>query len=181
MKPKFLAGILLSMMIPFFLAGCNAIFLKNSYGNYYSRLSADSYKRETARLTVMTDKKNHAYRPIAHLYLSLLYSSYKNPEKNYVKAHEELKKYVSLHSQAADDYEIQNLLTLLGEINNIREVRLRSKNEELAAENKTLDELVENQKNELLEKENKIRELEETINKLKNLDMELEKKRKSFR
>jgi len=198
MKRNLYAWIFLIILIPSFLSGCKGILLKGSYGNYYSRLASHGYESEIARLSAMTDEKSPSFRPNAHLYLSLLYSSYNNPNKNYLKALEEMEKYISLVPGASANYEVQNILVLLKEINSVRaesleeialkKVSLKSKNQELLAENEKLEKSVESQKLELTEKEEKIVELEktisqlnETIDKLKNLDMELEKKRKSFR
>lgn len=197
MKPNLNAWILLIIITPLFISGCQGV-LRSSYSSYYSRLAAERYSVEISRLIAMTDESSPNFRANAHLYLSLLHSSHNNPEKNYSKALNELEKYFSLVPSATGNYELQNMLTLLKEINDVKgegyeqiklkSVNLKSKNEELSVENKKLTETVESQKEELSQHEEKVTELEETINqlnetinKLKNLDMELEKKRKSFR
>lgn len=201
MMHKVVARILIIMIFPFFLAGCKAIFLKSSYGNYYSRLAPERYDEEIDRLTKMTDEDSPSFRPIAYLHLSLLYSSYKNPERDYSKALEEMERYVLLDTFGSDRYEVQNILELLREINStesgieedlegieLSNEELRDKNAELVLKNTKLVNFLKGQKKEALEKEGTIEELNvtindlnETIDKLKNLDMELEKKRKSFR
>jgi len=201
MMHKALASVVITMIFSFFLAGCQAVFLKSSYGNYYSRLAPERYDAEIARLIEMTREDSPSFRPIAHLNLSLLYSSYKNPQRDYPLALEHMEKYVSLDAVGSKRYEVQNILALLREINSesaiaeadleriaLSNVELDTKNEELMTENKKLLNYIGDQKKSIEENEEKIKALNATINelhvtidKLKNLDMELEKKRKSFR
>jgi len=72
-------------------------------------LKTVEYSREIARLKKVS--KNHperAERVKAHLYLASLYASYKNPDKDYIKALQHLNRYSALNPKAAKDYDVQN-------------------------------------------------------------------------
>ncbi|MDH3975296.1 MAG: hypothetical protein OEV42_13530 [Deltaproteobacteria bacterium] len=180
MKFNLMAGISLIISLSFFPAGCAPVVLKNSYGNYYARLASDRYEGEINRLTALTDEKSPTFRPDSYLYLSFLYSSYNNPKKDYAMALKAMERYISFVPAGSRSFEVQNLLILLREINGakaegleqikIEKVNLKSKDEALAKKEGKIKALEET-----------INQLNETIDKLKNLDMELEKKRKSFR
>ena len=105
-------------------------------------LKAVEYSREIARLKEMS--KNHAERSErvkAHLHLACLYASYKNPDKDYIKALQHLNRYSALNPKAAKDYDVQNRLHLLREIEQLSEknVKLEQAIEEL----KLLDQQIE--------------------------------------
>lgn len=105
-------------------------------------LNPGDYSREIARLKKVT--KTHpdrSERIKAHLHLSALYASYKNPENDYRKALEELTRYTALNPDAAKEYDVQNWLHFLREICQLREknVKLGQAIEEL----KLLDQQIE--------------------------------------
>ncbi|MDT8316801.1 MAG: hypothetical protein RQ824_02280 [bacterium] len=145
----------------------------SSHGKRFSALVPEVYVSEIKRLNdiVESGPKQGVRIADVHLQLALLHSSYKNPNRDYDMALIEIEKYVALEPKGANDYEIQNLLTLLKTIkrgrNKGRESALLSKNKELVLK---VGELTE-----------EIKGLNETIDKLKQLDVELEKKRKSFK
>jgi len=100
------------------------------------------YSREIAKQKKVT--KSHperSERVKAHLYLARLYASYKNPNKDYALALEELNTYISLNPKAAKEYAVQNRLHLLKEIEQLSEknVKLEQAIEEL----KLLDQQIE--------------------------------------
>ena len=105
-------------------------------------LKTVEYSREIARLKkVIKSHPKRSERVKAHLYLASLYASYKNPNKNYNKALEELNRYISLNPKAAKEYDVQNRLHLLREIEQLSEknVKLEQAIEEL----KLLDQQIE--------------------------------------
>ena len=153
-----LVGIMLSMFF-----GC-----MSSHGKRFSELVPDMYVSEIERLNDVIDSGSELEETIAdaHLQLALLYSSYNNPKRDYSRALKEIEKYIALEPKSAHDYEIQNLLNMLKSIRKGRQ-KLVSENKELKLEAEELNE--------------EIKQLNETIDKLKQLDVELEKKRKSFK
>ena len=144
-----------------------------SHGKRFSTLVPEVYISEIKRLNDIIESGSNQKVKMSdiHLQLALLHSSYKNPKRDYNRSLIEIEKYIALEPKAANDYEIQNLLTLLKTIkrgrNKGRESNLLSENKELNLRNEDLTE--------------DIKELNETIEKLKQLDVELEKKRKSFK
>jgi outer membrane protein assembly factor BamD (BamD/ComL family) len=105
-------------------------------------LKPGGYSKEIARLkTVIKSHPERSERVKAHLHLASLYASYKNPNKNYNKALEELNRYISLNPKAAKEYAVQNRLHLLKEIEQLSEknVKLEQAIEEL----KLLDQQIE--------------------------------------
>ena len=145
----------------------------HSQGKRFASLAQESYVLRINRLNDLLEGglKDKTKISDVHLQLALLHSSYKNPKRDYGRSLVELEKYVALVPTSVNDYEIQNLLAMLKEVvkgkNKGRESKLLSENEKL---NQKIDELGEDIKN-----------LNETIEKLKQLDVELEKKRKSFK
>lgn len=137
-----------------------------SHGKRFSSLLPDMYVSEIERLNDVIESGIEKEAKIidAHLQLALLYLSYNNPKRDYSRALKEIEKYVALQPKSANDYEIQNLLNMLKNIRNGRKNRRVAK---LLSENEKLSE--------------EIKQLNETIDKLKQLDVELEKKRKSFK
>jgi tetratricopeptide (TPR) repeat protein len=100
------------------------------------------YSKEIARLkNVIKRHPERSERVKAHLHLASLYSSYKNPNKDYNKALEHLNRYISLNPKAAKGYDVQNRLYLLREIAQLSEknVKLVQAIEEL----KLLDQQIE--------------------------------------
>ena len=114
------------------------------------------YRREITRLKEVS--KNHSERSErvkAHLHLACLYASYKNPDKDYIKALQHLNRYSALNPQAAKEYDVQNRLHLLSEI------------EQLSEKNVKLEKAIE--------------DLQQAIEKLKLLDQQIEQKRERYR
>lgn len=149
-----LIGIMLAMFF-----GC-----VSSHGKRFSTLVPDMYSAEIERLNIAIASKQKANIADVHLQLALLYSSYNNPKRDYSKALKEIKKYIALEPKRTRDFEVQNLFNML------KSIRIRRQNKlvkELTLENETLSE--------------EIKQLNETIDKLKQLDVELEKKRKTFK
>ena len=144
-----------------------------SHGKRFSTLVPEVYLSEIKRLNDIIESGPNQKVKISdvHLQLALLHLSYKNPKRDYNQALIEVEKYIVLEPKGANDYEIQNLLTLL---KTIKRGRNKGRESSLVSENKELNLKVE----ELTED---IRKLNETIDKLKQLDVELEKKRKSFK
>ena len=159
--------LLLAIMLSMFL-GCIP-----SHGKRFSTLVPDMYVSEIERLNdlIVSGSEQAANIADAHLQLALLYSSYNNPKRDYSRALKEIEKYVALEPKSDQDYEIQNLLSMLKSIRNDtherRDLKLVSENKELKQKTEELSEDIE--------------KLNETIDKLKQLDVELEKKRKSFK
>ena len=119
-------------------------------------LKAVEYSREIARLKKVN--KNHSERSErvkAHLHLACLYASYKNPDKDYIKALEHLSRYSVLNPKAAKEYDVQNRLHLLREI------------EQLSEKNVKFEQAIE--------------ELKQAIEELKLIDQQIEQKRERYR
>lgn len=160
--------LLLALIILSMSFGCIS-----SHGKRFSTLIPEVYLSEIKRLNDIVESGPNQKVKVSdvHLQLALLHSSYKNPKRDYNMALIEIEQYVALEPKGANDYEIQNLLTLLKTIkrgrNKGRESNLESENKELTLKVDELNEDIEN--------------LNETIDKLKQLDVELEKKRKSFK
>jgi hypothetical protein len=105
-------------------------------------LKPGGYSKEIARLkTVIKSHHERSERVKAHLHLASLYASYKNPNMHYNKALEELNRYISLNPKAAKEYDVQNRLHLLREIEQLsdKNVKLEQAIEEL----KLLDQQIE--------------------------------------
>lgn len=138
------------------------LFLPACVTSNYGDIHPGSFKGEILSLKKSIKNNPSTLTPGEdHLALACLYSSYKNPKKNYYKALKSIDRHIKLNPDAKDSFEVQNLRTLLKAA-----TRLKSKSE-LSPKDKELSA--------------KIKVLEETIEKLKDLDIELEKKRKSFK
>ena len=131
----------------------------------------------------------------AHLKLAYLYYDYKNHRRNYHKALEHLKAYISLEKSTVDG-ETLNWMASLKEIdrlskeidiqhqqiNDMKNQLSQSKKAKLALtrtnQKLTREEINLREKNRKLEVSNQ--NLKKTIEMLKNLDQRLEEKRKNF-
>ena len=159
-------------------------------------VAKDQYSQEIIELNqAVKQNSNPAKAKKAHLELAQLYSSYKNPRRNYQKALMHLKVYSASEDSAKDD-ETRNWLAALKEIDRLskeivtrsRHIRQlqsqveKSKKAKLALKNSnrklTSEEIKLREKNRKLEESNQ--KLQKTIEMLKNLDKRLEEKRKSF-
>ena len=158
--------------------------------------TGDRYAQEIVELNhIVQQNSNPAKARKAHLELAQLYSSYKNPHRNYQKALSHLKVYSASADSPADD-ETRNWMAALKEIerlseeiagrnNQIRQLQSQledSKKAKLAIKKSnhklTSEEIRLREKNRMLEESNQ--KLQKTIEMLKNLDKRLEEKRKSF-
>jgi len=105
-------------------------------------LKTVEYSKEISRLKkVIKNHPKRSERVKAHLHLASLYASYKNPDKDYIKALQHLNRYSALNPKAAKEYAVQNRLHLLREIEQLSEknVKLEQAIEEL----KLLDQQIE--------------------------------------
>ena len=119
-------------------------------------LKTVEYSREIARLKkVIKSHPKRSERVKAHLHLACLYASYKNPDKDYIKALQHLNRYSALNPNAAKEYDVQNRLHLLREI------------EQLSEKNVKLEQAIE--------------DLQQAIEELKLLDQQIEQKRERYR
>ena len=123
---------------------------------FTSDLKPGDYSKEIARLKkVIKTHPDRSERVKAHLHLASLYASYKNPNKDYIKAFHHLNSYSGLNPKAAKAYDVQNRLHLLREI------------EQLSEKNVKLEQATE--------------ELQQAIEELKLLDQQIEQKRERYR
>ena len=130
---------------------------------YTPDLKSGEYSMEIMRLKdVIKNNPSQSERIKAHYQLANLYASYKNSEKDYKKALEHLKIYISLDSKAIKQNDLRNCLSLLREV------------DRLSGELSVL-----NKKNLNLNRKNL--QLTQTIGKLQTLDFQVEQKRKSYR
>jgi DNA mismatch repair ATPase MutS len=128
-------------------------------------------------------------RTRAHLELAHLYTSYKNPQRNYKKALKHLEIYASLEPDFANDKDLRNWLSALKEIERLAQ-KLESQDKEVRQLNKKLDQSrrkitgFKNKTRQLKKKNNQLAEsnasLEKTIEMLKNIDRNIEEKRKTY-
>jgi cell division protein FtsB len=97
----------------------------------------------------------------------------KNPQRNYARALEEIKIYLSLSPEEAHTIDVQNWLAVLSEIDHLRtdKIELGERNRALHATNEKIKETNKNLRDEVVG-------LKETIGKLNYLDRQLEEKRK---
>ncbi len=149
---------------------CARILQTTYTPEYTPDLKSGEYSMEIMRLK--DDIKDHprqSERIKAHYHLANLYSSYRNPKKDYKKALEQLDIYISLDSTAIKQNDVRNYLSLLREID-ISSKELTISNRDLTISNRELT--ISNRKNS---------KLKQTIEKLQTLDFQVEQKRKSYR
>ena len=105
-------------------------------------LKTVEYSKEISRLKkVIKNHPKRSERVKAHLHLASLYASYKNPDKDYIKALQHLNRYSALNPQAAKKYDVQNRLHLLKEIEQLSEKNMKL--EQAIEELKLLDQQIE--------------------------------------
>ncbi len=118
----------------------------------------------------------------AHLKLARLYTSYKNPQRNYKKALKHLEIYASLKSDFSNDPELRNWLSALKQMERQRQAVDQSQQEISTLQKTTMRLKRKNAKlkkiNSQLTESNK--ELTKTIEMLKNIDRNIEEKRRSY-
>jgi DNA repair exonuclease SbcCD ATPase subunit len=171
---------------------------------FSSAVTAEVDSQEIASLeTIARDDPDPSARKMAHLQLARLHASYKNPARTYQKALEQLEIYASLEPQVDAQYDTQNWLAVLEELESLSQ-KTEAQNRDIEELNKMLKQLT--QEKQILEKKNKKLsgasndinrinselkqenrdltelnlKLQKTIDLLKNLDRSLEEKRKNF-
>ena len=141
-------------------------------------------QEQTVRTSADTSERTRAHLELAHLY-----TSYKNPQRNYKKALKHLEIYASLEPDFAKDEDLRNWLSALKEIERMAQ-KLESQDKEVHQLNKKLDQSrreitgFKKKTRQLKKKNNQLAEsnasLEKTIEMLKNIDRNIEEKRKTY-
>ncbi len=160
------------------IGGCahqqNSGLVSPGTGSYAEEISEQEMTARTA--------SKASERVQAHLKLARLYTSYKNPQRNYNKALKHLEIYASLQSDFTNDAELRNWLSALKQLDRQRQAvdqsqrdisKLQKTNMHLIRKNAKLKKI-----NSQLTESNK--ELTKTIELLKNIDRSIEEKRKSY-
>ena len=130
---------------------------------FYPVLYPQYFPKEIARVEkILKYHPDPSIRALAHLQLVLLYTNYKNPNPDYIRALEELRAYIALDTDGGKTEEVQNLLALLGAIE-----KVIKENEEMKGNIRLLTE--QNQ------------QIKKTIQDLKDLDLQIEEKRRKNR
>ncbi len=187
-----------------FLSGCLLVVESPEISYYrfnkkYAQFKPDRFGQEIERLEELTkNKTNSSKLAKTYLQLVLLYLDYKNPERNYKKARNALKKYVAAEPEGAKLREVKNWTKTLEDLEILerkidtlkkkRAPRLRSTKKVklpnykelkfLAKKNRILKKEVDKSRSYIEKLENNITKLKDDIEKLSQLDLELEKKRK---
>ena len=125
----------------------------------------------------------------AHLELAQLYTSYKNPRRNYNKALKHLEIYASLQPDFAADKNLRNWLSALKEMDRQSQIisqlnkDINQSQQNISALKKSTKKL-KRDKAIFIKKNNQLTETNETLAKtiemLKNIDRNIEEKRKSY-
>ena len=150
------------------------IAMQPATGKYSKEISK---QEETARAASRASDRIQA-----HLKLARLYTSYKNPQRNYRKALEHLEIYASLQPDFARDEELRNWLSALKQMDRQRQ-EIDQSQQNISKLQKTTKRL--KRKNAKLKKRNaQLSESNETLSRtiemLKNIDRSIEEKRKSY-
>ncbi|MBE9536468.1 MAG: hypothetical protein IMF07_04745 [Proteobacteria bacterium] len=136
-------------------------------------ISDEAIPAEIVRLKDLTeDKTGKVVSVDVYLSLAILYSSYKNEDPDYASALTALEKYMAVYNVGSNESELNTLYTLLLRMQHLSKNKsvkstLIKKNKALTKQNKELSII-----NEVLK---------ETIEKLGTIDLNLEKKRKSYK
>ncbi len=133
-------------------------------------LEPEDFHEEIARLEAAAVEALDLYEITeVHLQLALLYSHYKNPATDYLKALKELELYTALAPESEKTADIQSLFAVLREL------------KKLTDENKQVKRKMEemNLKIQQLARENQ--ELKETVEELKHLDLNIEERRREVK
>ena len=152
-------------------------------------LIENKYSQEIVELkNVVRRNSNAAETKKAHLELANLYLNHENPERNYQKALDHFRAYVSITDSSINE-ETLNWMAALKEIDRLSE-EITQVQKELEKSNQaalafqrtnqklTREEILLREKNRKLEESNQ--KLEKTIELLQSLDQRLEEKRKDF-
>jgi hypothetical protein len=190
----------------FFAIGCTRNQAPISWQLQQNRTDIDSasYAIEIAKLEkIIQEDRDSSEKMRAHLRLAHLYTSYKNPKRNYQKALEHLEIYASLYPPIGDQQDLRDWLSTLKEIerlslklrrqnkimkqihaelNTAKKERLAVKEANTQLEVVNLDFQSTNDELKIMNAKLKARNLKltQTIEMLKNLDRNVEEKRKNF-
>jgi hypothetical protein len=161
------------------LIGC-ALVQKPIEPNY----KPDQYSTEIARLeAVIVQNPESSEGKQAHYQLAQLYVSYKNPRRDYKKSLENLNQYLYHHPGSEDDYNLQNWLSILTEIETqfpkVESQKKKIKQLTAKLESSRQENLALKEANSELEKTNL--ELTSKIEILKTLDDRVEEKRRNYK
>ncbi|MBI2487729.1 MAG: hypothetical protein HYW01_12460 [Deltaproteobacteria bacterium] len=130
---------------------------------FYPLLYTQYFPKEIARVEkILKYHPDPSMRVMAHLQLVLLYTNYKNPNPDYLRALEELKTYMALDPDGGKTEEVQNMLALLCEM------------EKTVKENEEMKRSIR-----LLTEQNQ--QIKKTIQELKDLDLQIEEKRRKIK
>ena len=162
LKSKTVIKLFLLLFTGLMISNCapknTAVIEKDSV--FYPVLYPQYFPKEIARVEkIVKYHPDPSIRAMAHLQLVLLYTNYKNPNPDYIRALEELKTYMALERDGGKTEEVQNLLALLSEIE-----KVVKENEEMK---KSIDFLTEQNQR-----------IKKTIQELKDLDLQIEEKRR---
>lgn len=137
----------------------------------------EGFYQEIAQLEAIADQHaDVSVRAKAHLQLAVLYSHYKNPNQDYLKALKELEMYISLDAEGAKKDEIQNWLAALRELQKITDANKQLAKEYQDARMK-IEQLMQENKNLIYENE----EIKKKIEELKHIDIRMEEKRRQVK
>ena len=163
------------------LAASDVFAAQQDTGNYLNEISK---QEQTARSTSDTSERMQAHLKLAHLY-----TSYKNPQRNYKKALQHLEIYASLQPDFSNDKDLRNWLSALKEMDG-QSQKIEQLNQKLDQSQLEISELKKTTKK-LKRDHAKIKKanielaesnetLAKTIEMLKNIDRNIEEKRKNY-
>lgn len=179
--------ILFSLMV--FLTGC----LKTGREpvrciyDWGGGIRADTIKEDIEALEdVVKHTDDRELKMKTLLRLSYLYASTDNPEKDYRKAIERFDAYLKILPEGCRSYELLERRSLLEELTRLEETLsdLETKQKETRYARRNLRDCKEEKKRllgKVEELKKMVKELKGTIERLKYLDLNLERKRKSYR
>ncbi len=133
-------------------------------------INSAQYKSEIERLEEsIQNHPEESVRTNAHLKLTWLYASYKNPSRDFLKAIEHLNIYISRIPNATVNYDVQNWMFLLKEIERLGKINRKSEQQKRKC------------KKDITTLTNENKKLKGMIEELENLELKLEQKRKRFK
>lgn len=175
----------------YFLLWVSVLVISSCSLKYTTPRTGEEFLQEISRLEKLSvEDPDPSVRAKSHLQLARLYTYYKNPHRDYLKARKEFAAYLTLVPPGRKDDEVQNWVSVLEELKKSEKEAAGLKGEmgSLTAEmNRQLKKNQELQSRlEILEKTNRNlseanRSLKETIEMLKKLDQQMEEKRRSIR
>ena len=182
----------------FFLIFVSMLVISSCGLKYPTLQTGEEFSREILRLEKLTQEDpDSSVKADLHLKLALLYTDYRNPQRDYRKGYREFTSYLLLNPAGWKNDEIQNWVSVLGALEKSEKetASLKGKMESLTGENTGTKEALSLQlkKNQelqsrldSLERTNRSlseanRSLKEAIEKLNILDRQMEEKRRSIR